>query len=171
MSSHSQRNGLAIICMDVRVMQLQLNVVFPCKCFSLILLLSSPTLVLSNLKQWEEAIITGWVWYQGTALKRVGLASMCGKTKAKFVCIGDVYSNMYSRNSHKMLLCFPAGRLKDNVLFIVVEWAESMYTRACLRRAISLPMKSLSTESNCCSMEIAQMPIVGKCKMNGGLWS
>lgn len=88
------------------------------------------------------------------ALKCVGSASMCGKTKAIFVYIGDVYSNMYSRNRHKMLLCFPAGRLKDNVFFIVVEEAESIYTTSRLRRAISLPMKSLSTESNCSSLEI-----------------
>lgn len=53
-----------------------------------------------------------------------------------------------------MLLCFPAGRLKDNVFFIVVEGAESMYTTSRLQRAISLPMKSLSTESNCSSQEI-----------------
>lgn len=44
---------------------------------------------------------------------------MCGNTKAIFVCIGDVYS----RNRHKILLCFPEGRLKDNVFFIVVEGA------------------------------------------------
>lgn len=92
---------------------------------------------------------------------------MCGKTKAIFVCIGDVYS----RNRHKILLCFPAGRLKDNVFFIGVEGAESTDTTARLRRTISLPLKSLSNESNCSSQEIAQMPVVGKCKMNGGLWS